>query len=367
MPKLEARRFEPLNLKAGDWVEVRTQEEILSTLDERGCTENLPFMPEMLKCCGLRFRVGKRADKTCDNIEPWSIRRMKNAVHLEGSRCDGEEHGGCQAGCLIFWKEAWLRRVQNDVVSPERLQPASRSSAGDKGITVDNILAASSRQDPQGETIYSCQATELLKYTSYMPSWDPRQYVRDLRSGNLSTGLGEDGPAHQTLEVMLGIIQILRAVTISAFNRLQQWRHWRPVYPYIEGKAVKTPIELLNLQPGELVQVRSKEEIFATLDKQFRNRGLLFDGELLTYCGGIYRVLRRVNQIIDEKTGKMMHMKYPCIILEGVACRSDNHRLCPKAIYHYWRENWLERVSDVPEGSVSSKLIAETCDECGQV
>src|SRR5260370_21630516 len=108
-----------LNLKAGEWVDVGSQEEILATLDDRGCLENLPFMPEMVQYCGRRFRVFKRADKTCDNIEAWSIRRMKGSVLLEGVRCDGAGHGGCQAGCLIFWKEAWLKRAQNVVIYVE--------------------------------------------------------------------------------------------------------------------------------------------------------------------------------------------------------------------------------------------------------
>ena len=65
-----------LNLKVGDWVEVRSREEILATLDQNGRLENLPFMPEMLQYCGQRLRVFKRADKTCDYIKGWSIRRM---------------------------------------------------------------------------------------------------------------------------------------------------------------------------------------------------------------------------------------------------------------------------------------------------
>ena len=53
-------------LRAGDWVQVRTKEEILATLDANGRLEELPFMPEMLPYCGKRMRVGKRAHKTCD-------------------------------------------------------------------------------------------------------------------------------------------------------------------------------------------------------------------------------------------------------------------------------------------------------------
>jgi hypothetical protein len=40
----------------------------------------------------------------------------------------------------------------------------------------------------------------------------------------------------------------------------------------------------------------------------------------------------------------MMQLKNPCIILEGVTCTSDYHRQCPRSIYAYWREIWLERV-----------------------
>ena len=39
-------------LRAGDLVQVRSKEEILKTLDEKGQLENLPFMPEMFEFCG---------------------------------------------------------------------------------------------------------------------------------------------------------------------------------------------------------------------------------------------------------------------------------------------------------------------------
>jgi hypothetical protein len=177
-----------------------------------------------------------------------------------------------------------------------------------------------------------------------MSFWDPRQHVRDLRSGNLDSGLAADTRAQRALEFILAVTRIIQASIIGFFNEVQA-RRQKPRYPFIEGTATKTPVEILNLQPGELVEVRSKEEIMATLDKDQRNRGLWFDSEMLPYCGGIYRVLRRVHRIIDEKTGKLIDMKYPCIVLEGVVCKSDYHRLCPRAIYPYWRENWLKRAS----------------------
>ena len=80
MPQCDKSQPYVLSLKAGEWVEVREREQILATLDEQGCLENMPFMQEMLEYCGKRYRVFKRADKTCQYIVGWSIRRVKNAA-----------------------------------------------------------------------------------------------------------------------------------------------------------------------------------------------------------------------------------------------------------------------------------------------
>ena len=103
-----------LNLKAGEWVIVRSRREILQTLDKDGRLQGLPFMPEMFEACGRRFRVFKRAHKTCDPPSGLHGRRMPSTVHLEGFRCNGAAHGGCEAKCLVFWKEAWLKRADGD-------------------------------------------------------------------------------------------------------------------------------------------------------------------------------------------------------------------------------------------------------------
>jgi hypothetical protein len=79
------------------------------------------------------------------------------------------------------------------------------------------------------------------------------------------------------------------------------------------------------------------------------------------YCGGRYRVLERVEQIINEKTGKMMRLRKDCIMLEGVACRacySKYRRFCPRSIYPYWREVWLERAGADGEFGADEKTRA---------
>jgi hypothetical protein len=96
------------------------------------------------------------------------------------------------------------------------------------------------------------------------------------------------------------------------------------------------------------VRVKSYEEILATLDG-LSNRGMNFDAELVPYCGGVYRVRTRVERFINEKTGKMSVMKTPAVMLDGVWCQSrysDCRMFCPRSIYGWWREIWLERVDD---------------------
>jgi hypothetical protein len=103
-----------MKLKAGDWVEIRSKEEILATLDKSGRLDELPFMPQMFSYCGKRFKVFKRAHKTCDTVNWTGGRRLENAVHLE-LRCDGAAYGGCQAACLIYWNEAWLKGLSDEL------------------------------------------------------------------------------------------------------------------------------------------------------------------------------------------------------------------------------------------------------------
>jgi hypothetical protein len=334
-----------LRLRAGEVVEIRTRDEILATLDENGRLDALPFMPEMLKYCGQRFKVFRRADKTCDTIEACASRRMKDAVHLEALRCDGGAHDGCQAGCLLFWKEAWLKRVERHVTLAEYLRELSsrmrrqrrRHPSVTVGCTGERLVTATRVIAVTGETTYCCQSTELNKATTPLQWWDLTQYFRELRSGNVR------------------LAEFIRVIGLAVFNALQRHTGGR-VCPSIQGSLTKTPTSVMNLQAGDIVQVKTKEDIEGTLDTSRKNRGLLFDREMVKYCGGRYRVLRRVEKIIDEKSRKLIQLPRDCIVLDGVTCRGDvsrNRLFCPRSIYPYWREIWLTRLDDDQRGRES--------------
>jgi hypothetical protein len=96
------------NLQPGEWVEVKSKEEILQTLDQHGKNYGLRFVPEMYDFCGQRLRVLKRVEKICIENTP-EVRRIRNTVILEGGICQGGGIG-CDRACYHFWREVWLRR-----------------------------------------------------------------------------------------------------------------------------------------------------------------------------------------------------------------------------------------------------------------
>jgi hypothetical protein len=327
----------PQGLRAGDLVEVRGVAEIMATLDEHGELDGLPFMPEMLAWCGRRVRVDKIALKLCDTIDWTGIHRMRDAVHLEASRCDGQAHGGCQAGCNLYWKEAWLKSVPASERDADPGPSPAVAPAGSVPVTLTAATRRRSDASPPDEERFACQATELLRAApERIPPWDVKQYVQDVRSGNT------------------GALAMIRTLVVGTFNEYQEASRrflprWLLIrnghrYPFIEGRLDATPTQRLGLQPGDRVRVKRKEDIVATLDVDNANRGMSFDAEMVRYCGLEARVLRRVDRIIDEKSGRMLEFKNPCIVLEDVICTAAYHRRCPRSIYPYWREIWLERI-----------------------
>jgi hypothetical protein len=344
-------------LSVGDWVEVRTKEEILESLDANGRLGGMPFMPEMFRFCGKTFQVYKRAHKTCDytTAYPYHTRRLDRTVHLE-TRCDGEAHGGCQAGCLLYWKQAWLKPLSGDprkiaAVRTETPFGEVVDAAPSAGCSESEGWGRTQISDPNGGAPqYVCQATQVPYATTPLAWWDVRQYIEDYWSGNVGLGRIFSGLIYsiyyQLSQLGIGLGPAMRWF-YNKFHRVwggTPFPRKRGLIP--EGKP--TPAGTLNLQPGELVRVKSHEEILKTVDSGNRNRGMYWDAELVPYCGGTYQVLKSVTKIIDEKTGKMVEMKTPCIILDSVVCQarySPCRMLCPKSMYPYWREIWLERVA----------------------
>jgi hypothetical protein len=228
---------------------------------------------------------------------------------------------------LLFWNEQWLKKID------PAIQPAL-PSAGTSEIplicTLGTLIEAtrvgrSSLGHP--DELFSCQGTEVSAFSSPLPWWHVGQYIRDLLSGNVN------------------IWDFLVGMFIGAVNLFQCLRGGAD-FGSVHGMNTKTPPSSLNLCPGDLVQVKSKIEISQTLNPRGKNRGLSFRPEMVSHCGGQYRVVRRVKKIIRPATGKMMSLGGDCFILDGVVCTGKMKRFCPRSVYNYWRENWLTKIEE---------------------
>jgi DNA-directed RNA polymerase subunit H (RpoH/RPB5) len=323
-------------LRRGDLVEVKSPSEILVTLDERGALSDLPFMPEMVSYCGRRFAVERRAEKVCDTIDYTGSRRLHDSVLLDDLRCDGSGHDGCQAECRLFWKEAWLRKVSPQEPPHPPFPPGELSALIERA---SRHARSTVRIDGKDQQRYRCQSTDLTKCTEHLKLWDLRAYVREYTSGNIRLG------------------HFLRVTTRAALQEPMRKLGLVPEV-HVAGTAKKGDVfESLDLRPGDLVRVKTKEEIAATLNAEGRNKGLWFDREMLPYCGGTFRVRQRLNRFINDRDGSLVVLKNDGVTLDGVVCSGDlslRRWFCPRNIYPFWRECWLERVEPTAEPASGS-------------
>lgn len=321
----------PGTLRAGDRVRLRPLEDILDTLDENSSYEGVPFMPEMAAYAGRTMTVYRRLEKICDYQGETRSRRMTDAVLLRETRCDGSGHGGCQAECRIFWKEAWLERAvgpqaaSDEVgdVAPERLLPL--------------VDAGTRRTDPELGEVFRCQATEATRATTPMPEMAVGQYVREVRVGNI------------------GVPELARVGTSALVTKVARKAGLRPYLPLEVAGEDRVDGEKLGLVPGEWVRVRTAEEIGKTLNSRAYHRGLMFTHEMAQYCGQTFRVRSRVERLIDENTGRLLEMKLECIALEDVICKghyTSGAWFCAREHLPLWREDWLERTEAPDLGTV---------------
>lgn len=304
--------------RKGDRVRVRPLADIRRTLDRRGTLEALPFMPEMVPFCGMEFTVHHRLEKTC--VEGYGARLLPNVVTLENIRCDGSAHAGCQRNCPILWKDAWLEAVGSGP------QPSSGAHSSHGG---SHAPSEPRGQSPDG--VYFCQSTELGKATKYLFPLSAKRCTAEFCSKNVG--------------FMKAFLFLWRPLVVKVKRLLFGKGAIQPV-----GKSRRTPQAALALIPGEWVEVKTADEIQATVDPLGRNRGLEFSPQMLPFCGGVYRVKGRVDRAILETTGRMSDLKHT-VVLEGVTC--DGHTVlggCSRHVYHLWREIWLRR-TDPPLGA----------------
>jgi hypothetical protein len=322
------------NLAGGQWplvgdaVEIRSLNEIEQTLDDAACLDGLPFMPEMAGLCGQRARIFRVVDKVYDYGRSKTLRRIKDVVLLAGLRCDGHAHGGCQAGCYLLWKTAWLR---------SGARAGAQRRGPEPGAT--EPVTGRMRQPNPVTGRYVCQYTNLAAASTPMANWDVRQELRPLLAGNVT------------------LRAFWVAVLTRLFNVVQRLRGGATYPAQSAAPGARSTAITHDLRPGDTVEVLTAAEIRATLDKTGRNRGLWFDREMIKHCGQRHTVLKRVDRIIDDATGQMVVMKTSCLILAGVDASGEFLRFNAQHEYPFWREAWLQSERRAPsESRVAPRL-----------
>jgi hypothetical protein len=100
-------------LAAGDWVRVRSQEEIQATLDNwnelRGCA----FLTYMWQYCGTNQQVLVSMARFLDERD-YKVKKCNGIILLKDVMCEGTPvFGQCDRRCHLFWREEWLEKVSS--------------------------------------------------------------------------------------------------------------------------------------------------------------------------------------------------------------------------------------------------------------
>jgi hypothetical protein len=145
-------------------------------------------------------------------------------------------------------------------------------------------------------------------------------------------------------EVVWQRIKKLSCTFRRRWNYFKKWieemRGKRECYP--DGS--KQSRASLALKAGDLVRVKSEEEIRKTLNRWNQRQGCGMMEEMWLYCGTTQRVLKRVERFLDERDYLIKKCK-GIVLLENLSCQgTKDFGRCDRSCHFFWREEWLEEV-----------------------
>ncbi len=113
---------------------------------------------------------------------------------------------------------------------------------------------------------------------------------------------------------------------------------------------VQQPIADIQREPlkiGDLVRVKSREEINATLNHLGQSKGCTFIVDIMApYCNTNHRVFKVMERFVDERDLRVKRCK-GLVLLEGVYCPGTTEfGRCDRSCHLFWREEWLEKIEE---------------------
>jgi hypothetical protein len=109
---------------------------------------------------------------------------------------------------------------------------------------------------------------------------------------------------------------------------------------YIDNTA-----SVLSFCEGQLITVRSIDEILATLDNTRRCGGCAFLPGMEQFCGKTFTIKKVVRSFFDERRWRMLKCRNTVILDEVYCDGSGNHDTqgCDRMCFYFWRTEWLEK------------------------
>lgn len=150
-------------IKAGDLVRVKTEAEIMATLDNNGKLRGCGFMKNNRQhlYCGSVQRVHNTVNLFIDERDMSAARKAKGLVMLEGVMCQGGKGiGRCDRSCLMFWREEWLERIEQPLGKPEIPAPSSKTKS--KPVSSPKAASVHSKALKAGDLVRIKSEKEIM-------------------------------------------------------------------------------------------------------------------------------------------------------------------------------------------------------------
>src|SRR5262245_44863422 len=125
-----------------------------------------------------------------------------------------------------------------------------------------------------------------------------------------------------------------------------------------------------RFRAGEMVEVRNKDEILATLSSDGCVDGLPFMPEMIRFCGQQFRVRAVAHKACDTSHGTWQNRRLRAAVhLEDLRCDGSAHGGCEAACSLFWKDVWLRPVAEVrfnphPHEVGPARPCHSGCTEC---
>lgn len=149
-------------------------------------------------------------------------------------------------------------------------------------------------------------------------------------------------------KVKLEVKKRLSPKTFHSLRKLFRWMITRFRFFERKDQVLVEQKTMDHLVAGDLVRVRSQQEIEEVLDNWKETRFCGFMDGMWDYCNTIQIVKQPVKRFVHERTYQVKRAR-GIVLLENVFCTGTiYYGKCDRSCYFFWREEWLEKVSDRP-------------------